>query len=218
MLSTLSTDSKNYEIIRNRVWRHFFEWFWDSSRNFSWFTNNDRRKKSIFLYRTTVDNKINKATLRSVYVAAATSSPDYTLIDGEYYQVRWWRWHGSRRFYSRRPHNLPTHATCGSCDQLLEGFGVTLTSEAREVLCAFMNGWNHVDRTSPNYRRGRHDERVRVLWTYRRDRAALILKKVVQSLRTTRKSGKGLQREKNKTNKKGSVCKHKSTPSQSDQS
>ena len=64
-------------------------------------------------------------------------------------------------------------------EEHLEGFGkweylnllgVTFT-KAHEVHSAFIDEWNFVNRTNPNYRRPRRAERARVLWrTYQRDR------------------------------------------------
>ena len=68
--------------------------------------------------------------------------------------------------------------------QRIEGFGEweflrllapTMTGEAREVHNAYMDEWNFVNRSNPNFRRARRAERLRAVFrVYRRDRSAFL--------------------------------------------
>ena len=68
--------------------------------------------------------------------------------------------------------------------QRIEGFGEweflrmlapTVTGEARKVHNAYMDEWNFVNRSNPNFRRARRAERLRAVFrVHRRDRSAFL--------------------------------------------
>ena len=107
-----------------------------------------------------IDNKMDKATQRSIPVAPVALSPELTTCSTTENVT-------NMLVAAVRPRPLlfATRAQltslCYGIHKSSKGFrkweylkllGVTLTSEAREVHSAFMDEWNFVERGNPNYR------------------------------------------------------------------
>ena len=132
-----------------------------------------------------IDNDIDSATQRSILVVSATPSPESTTHSRMESISRYAGGGGTAQSaFIRVGRTIYQLMLRDPQKQQLKGFGqwenlnllrVTLTGEAREVHSAFMDEWNYVDRSNPNYQWARRAERAQVSWrNYRPDQAAFL--------------------------------------------